>query len=275
MSTSPYCIYSYYTYGTNRSTVYRNNNIHDLPYVGATSSSTTNYISIFYGMYAYYNYGTTTNPFVIDKNTFQNIMVYNYTYTYSLYYNYVVNLTGNIVDNNRAYSNGSSYLYRIYYGSDYNITGNTSMNCKFGESGNGSGYIFYTYFVYNTNRTNNLFEDNVIKDNWAGTYFYGSYMMYYASWKINRNQIVRNMTSSSQGYFYAFYLYYMYNLEFTSNLIADNAGYYGNYNIYTYNYNSGVTADIRQNTLHYNIPSTGYPYHFSYGYVMQESQSAV
>ena len=73
MSTSPYCIYSYYTYGTNRSTVYRNNNIHDLPYVGATSSSTTNYISIFYGMYAYYNYGTTTNPFVIDKNTFKNI----------------------------------------------------------------------------------------------------------------------------------------------------------------------------------------------------------
>ena len=275
MSTSPYCIYSYYTYGTNRSTVYRNNNIHDLPYVGATSSSTTNYISIFYGMYAYYNYGTTTNPFVIDKNTFKNIMVYNYTYTYYLYYNYVVNLSGNIVDNNRTYSSGSSYLYRIYYGSDYNITGNTSMNCKFGEAGNANGYVFYTYFVYNTYRSNNLFEDNVIKDNWSGNYFYGAYLYYYASWKINRNQIVRNMTSSSQGYFYGIYTYYLYNLEFTSNLIADNLGYYGNYNIYTYSYNSGYTADIRQNTIHYNVPSTGYSYHFAYGYLMQESQSAV
>jgi len=96
--------------------------------------------------------------------------------------------------------------------------------------------------------------------------------MYYASWKINRNQIVRNTTSTSQGYLYCFYLYYLYNLEFTSNLMANNVGYYGNYNIYTYNYNSGYTADVRQNTLHYNAT---YGSHFAYGYLMQESQSAV
>ena len=45
ISTSPYGIYSYYTYGTSQSTVYRNNNFHDLPYSGASSSSTTNYIA--------------------------------------------------------------------------------------------------------------------------------------------------------------------------------------------------------------------------------------
>ncbi|NBO50390.1 MAG: hypothetical protein EBU80_11870, partial [Chitinophagia bacterium] len=273
---SPYGIYSYYTYGTSQSTVYRNNNFHDLPYLNASSSSTTNYIAYWYGLYAYYNYGTTTYPFVVDKNTFKNIMVYYYCYNFYMYYDYVVNLSSNTIDNIRCYNSGySCYPFYINYGSDYNITGNTVMNCKFGEAGTGYAYTFYLYYIYNTYRSNNLFEDNVIKDNWSGYYFYGAQIYYYASWKINRNQILRNYTASNQGYFYGFYIYYLYNLEFTSNLIADNLGYYGNYNIYTYNYNSGVTADIRQNTLHYNAPSTWYTYHFAYGYLMQESQSTV
>ncbi|MEI8100472.1 MAG: hypothetical protein WCH09_02805, partial [Bacteroidota bacterium] len=78
-------IYSYYTYGTNRSTVYRSNNMHDLPYLNAASSSTTNYIQVWYGMYAYYNYGTTTYPFVVDQNTQKNVMVYYYAYMYYMY----------------------------------------------------------------------------------------------------------------------------------------------------------------------------------------------
>ena len=276
VSTNLYGIYSYYTYGKNRSTVYRNNNIHDLPYLNASNSSTTNYIAYWFGMYAFYNYGTTTYPFTVDKNTMKNIMVYYYGYSFYMYYDYVVDLTGNTIDNFRSYAAGY-VVYPVYvnYGSDYNITGNTMMNSKFGEAGTGYCYGWYLYYIYNTNRSHNLFEDNVIKDNWSGYYFYGAQIYYYSSWKINRNQILRNTTASNQGYFYGFYIYYLYNLEFTSNLIADNLGYYGNYNIYTYNYNSGVTADIRQNTLHYNVPSNGYTYHFSYGYVMQESQSAV
>jgi hypothetical protein len=93
VSTGLYGIYSFYTYGTNRSTVYRNNNVHDLPYLNASNSSTTNYISTWYGLYAYYNYGTTTYPFVVDKNAFKNIMVYSIAYNYYLFYNYVVDFS--------------------------------------------------------------------------------------------------------------------------------------------------------------------------------------
>ena len=271
VSTNLYGIYSYYTYGKNRSTVYRNNNIHDLPYLNASNSSTTNYIAYWFGMYAFYNYGTTTYPFTVDKNTMKNIMVYYYGYSFYMYYDYVVDLTGNTIDNFRSYAAGY-VVYPVYvnYGSDYNITGNTMMNSKFGEAGTGYCYGWYLYYIYNTNRSHNLFEDNVIKDNWSGYYFYGAQIYYYSSWKVNRNQILRNTTATNQGYFYAFYMMYYYNMEFTSNLIADNLGYYGNYNIYTYNPNSGYTTDVRQNTLHYNVPSNGYTYHFAYGYLFQD-----
>jgi len=270
VSTTLYGIYSFYTYGTNRSTVYRNNNVHDLPYLNASNSSTTNYINSWYGLYAYYNYGTTTYPFAVDKNTFKNIMVYSIAYNNYLLYNYVVDFSNNTIDNLRTYSNSTTYLNYMMYGSDYNITGNKVINCKMGEAGSGSTYIYYCFYIYNTRRSNNLFEDNVTNDNTAGNQFYAAYIMYYASWKMNRNQIVRNRTSSSQGYFYGFYMMYLYNLEFTSNLIADNLGYYGNYNTYTYNPNSGYTSDIRQNTIHYNAPSNWYQYHFAYGYLFQD-----
>ncbi len=277
VSTSPYGIYSLYTYGKNRSTIIRGTNIHDLPYKGASSSSTTNYIAYWYGVYAYYNYGNTTYPFVVDKNIQKNIMVYYYAYNFYMNYNYVVDLTGNTVDNLKTYSSGySTYPFYINYGSDYNITGNTVKNCYIGETGSGYAYTFYLYYIYNTNRSWNLFEDNVIQDNWANYYFYGAQIYYYASWKINRNKIVNNNTgtnySKNQGYLYCFYLYYLYNIDFNSNLMANNTGYYSNYNIYTYNGNSGYTANIYQNTMHYDA---SYGSHFAYGYVMQEAYSTV
>jgi PKD repeat protein len=277
VSTSPYGVYSVYTYAKNRSTIIRGNNMHDLPYKGASSSSTTNYIAYWYGVYAYYNYGNTTYPLIVEKNNQTNIMTYYYVYNFYMYYNYVVDLKGNTIDNVRAYLSGySNYPFYIMYGSDYNITGNTIKNSRFNESGS-SGYVypFYIYYVYNTYRSVNMFEDNVIQDNAFGYYFYGAYIWYYSSWKINRNTIARNNSIYSNGYFYAMYFYYLYNVECTSNLIYDNYGYYGNYNFYTYNYNSGYTANFRQNTLQYKVPSNGYAYHFAYGYIIQETQSAV
>jgi len=275
ISTNLYGIYSYYTYSTNRSTAYKNNNFHDLPYLNASSSSTTNYIAYFYGLYAFYNYGNTSNtsiPFLVEGNTFKNIMVYYYSYTFYMYYDYIVDLKSNTIDNLRCYSSGySCYPFYVNYGSDYNITYNTVKNCKFGEAGTGYAYTFYLYYIYNTYRTRNLFDDNVIENNWSGYYFYATQFYYYSSWSINRNRIVKNNTASNQGYFYGLYIYYLYNVDVTSNIIADNVGYYGNYNVYTYNYNSGYTANFRQNTLVSSYSS--YPYHWTYGWVVQETQS--
>jgi len=187
-----------------------------------------------------------------------------------------MDITNNTFDNVDAYASGyQSYAYRNYYGSDYSMIGNTIKNCDAGMVGTGYFYGVYNYYIYNSYRSNNLFEDNQIIDNNAGYYNYAVQLYYYSSYKINRNRIVGNGTGSSGGYFYGLYLYYLYNEEITSNIIADNMGYYGNYNIYTYNYNSGVTTQWRQNTLHMKIPSNAYTYHFSYGYLIQDVQSAL
>ena len=273
-SSTMYGIYSYYVYSTNRSTAYNKNNFHDLPRAGVSLGSTPLYY--FYGIYAYYNYGTTTNPIKLDANIFKDINVYYYYYGHYLYYNYVMDITNNTFDNVDAYASGyQSYAYRNYYGSDYSMIGNTIKNCDAGMVGTGYFYGVYNYYIYNSYRSNNLFEDNQIIDNNAGYYNYAVMLYYYSSYKINRNRIVGNGTGSSGGYFYGLYLYYLYNEEITSNIIADNMGYYGNYNIYTYNYNSGVTTQWRQNTLHMKIPSNAYTYHFSYGYLIQDVQSAL
>jgi PKD repeat protein len=273
-SSTMYGIYSYYVYSTSRSTAYNKNNFHDLPRAGVSLGSTP--LNYFYGVYAYYNYGTTTNPITLDGNIFKDINVYYYYYGHYMYYNYVVDIKNGTFDNVDAYAGGyQSYAYRNYFGSDYNVTGNVIKNCDAGMAGTGYFYGIYSYYVYNTYRTNNLIEDNQILDNNGGYYNYAMQVYYYASYKINRNRIVGNGTGSTGGYFYGMYLYYLYNEEITSNIIADNMGYYGNYNIYTYNYNSGVTTQWRQNTLHMKIPSNAYTYHFSYGYLIQDVQSAL
>jgi PKD repeat protein len=271
-SSTMFGIYSYYAYSTNRSTSYIKNNFHDLPRAGVALSSTP--LNYFYGIYAYYNYGTTTNPIKLDGNIFKDINVYYQYYGHWLYYNYVVDVINNTFDNVDAYAAGyQNYAYRIYYGSDYNMIGNTIKNCDAGMIGTGYFYGWYNYYIYNTSRSVNLFEDNDISNNKAGYYNYAVNLWYYSSYKISRNKIMKNTTGTSGGYFYGLYIYYLYNQEITSNIIADNYGYYGNYNIYTYNYNTGVKTDWRQNTLHMKVPSNGYMYHFSYGYLIQDVQS--
>jgi len=233
--TSAYGVYSYYTYGTNRSTTYSGVNFHDLPYSGASASSTTNYFAYWYGFYGYYNYGTSSLPFVVNNVTMKNIMVYYYSYTFYMYYNYVVNMTNNTIDNLQCYTSGySTYPFYVNYGSDYNFTGNTVKNCVIGQGGSAYFYVFYLYYIYNTYRTNNIFEENVVQDNWSSYYMFVNYIMYYSSYKINRNKVLNNKTASNQGYFYGFYLVYLYNVEFTSNLVAGNQGYYGDMTIYTF-----------------------------------------
>ncbi|MFN5890479.1 MAG: hypothetical protein ACK448_08795, partial [Bacteroidota bacterium] len=275
-STTMMAFYSYYTYGTNRSTAFSSNTIHDLPRVGASSSSTTSYINTWYNIYSYYNYGRVSggNPFVFDGNTYKDIMAYT-TIRGDFYYNDVVNLTNNVYTNMQTYTSGTSYMHYIYYGRDYNIVGNKIEKCSLSIASSGTFYAYYVYYyVYNTYRSRNLFNDNVIENNFCGNNFFALYLYFtYASWDIHRNRFVKNTTSTSYGYFYGLYLYYNYNIDVASNLIADNLGYYGGYHCYTYSYNSGYSANFRQNTL--RAGSSSYMYYFMYGWLIQESQSQV
>jgi len=266
--TSPYIFYSMYTYSTNRSTSISGSNIHDLPYAGASESSSSGYYAYFTGIYAYYNYGNASYPVVLSGNKFTNIRAYYYAYNFYCYYNYVVNQTNNIIDNTRTYSTSTSYAFYNMYGQDYNITGNKVINCQWGTSGTGYVTVFYDYNITNSVRSSILFEDNVVEGNWSGYQLYAVMNYYYASYKINRNRIVNNTTSTTQGIFYGMYIYYLYNVEFTNNIIADNVGYYGNINVYTYSGNSGYASQWRQNTV--KSKGSTYSSHYAYGYVIQQ-----
>jgi PKD repeat protein len=89
--------------------------------------------------------------------------------------------------------------------------------------------------------------------------------------RVSRNTFTNNRGGSTTGLWYGWLIYYPNNLWFNNNLIANNYGYFSNYNIYTYNFNSGWTADVRENTVHTRHSS--YQFHFCYGYLFQEMNS--
>jgi PKD repeat protein len=273
-STTMYGFYSYYTYGTSRSTSYKGNNIHDLPYNGASASSTSNYINTYYGFYGYYNYGTAALPFVYEKNTQRAIRVYSQFYHMYLYYAYVFDMTNNWVDNCESYAGSTNYMHYMYYCYDRNIVGNKFTNNKINSNGaSGFHYLFYAWYNYNSYRAVNLFEDNVIDSNSSGGYWYTFYGYYNGNQRVSRNKITNTMTGSTYGLFYGFMFYYSYNLSIYSNLISNNYGYYGVYAFYSYNYSSGYKFEARHNTVHIR-PST-YTYFYVYGYLFQEMYSEI
>ena len=91
------------------------------------------------------------------------------------------------------------------------------------------------------------------------------------SMRVTRNTFTNNRGGNTTGLWYGWLIYYPNNLWFNNNLIANNYGYFANYNVYTYNFNSGWTADVRENTLH--TRNSSYQFHFAYGYLFQEMNS--
>jgi PKD repeat protein len=272
INTTIYGIWTYYTYSTNRSTAYRGNNFHDMPHAGASASSTSNYINTYYTLYGWYNYGNTTNPVVFDKNTTRNIVAYSQFYHAYLYYAYVLDFTNNIVDKNVAYTTSANYVHWMYYCYDNNMVGNRITNNRFHTIGSsGTTYLFYNWYNYNNVRSLNRFDENTIDSNTSSGNLYTTYMYYMGSFSANKNRFTNNRGGSTTGLWYGFLFYYCNNLTVHNNLIANNYGYFSNYNIYTYNFNSGFTCDVRNNTIH-TRPSS-YMYHFCYGYLFQEMQS--
>jgi PKD repeat protein len=274
VNTTVYGVFTYYTYGTNRSTVYRGNNFHDMPYAGALASSTTNYINTYYTFFGWYLYGTSSLPVVFDGNTTRLVDAYTQFFHAYLYYSYSTNFVNNVVDKNESYLNTTNYLHWFYYSYDNDIAGNRITNNSFSSIGTGgTTYMFYNFFNYNSVRTLNRFEDNRLDSNICAGSIYTAYLYYCGSLRVLRNSITNNRGGATTGFFYGFLFYYGDNLWVNSNLLANNYGYTANYNFYSYGFSSGFTCDIRQNTLH-TRPSS-YIYHFAYGYLFQETNSQI
>jgi len=271
-NTTLYGIWTYYTYGTNRSTSYKGNNFHDMPYAGASVSSTSNYINTYYTLFGWYHYGNATNPFTFDGNTTRNVVAYSQFFHAYLYYTYAMNFQNNVVDKNQSYTTSTNYTHWMYYCYDNNVINNRITNNSFNNMGSGgTTYIFYNWYNYNSVRSINAWEDNRIDSNASSGNLYTTYLYFMGSMRVTRNTFTNNRGGNTTGLWYGWLIYYPNNLWFNNNLIANNYGYFANYNIYTYNFNSGWSADIRENTLH-TRPSN-YQFHFAYGYLFQEMNS--
>jgi PKD repeat protein len=266
-SSTLYVIYSNYPYSTTRSSSISGNDIHDLPFKGATTL-TTNMSSI-YGVYLYYPMGNTKFKDILDGNIVENCAYSTGSrYVYYVYYPTFSDVTNNKVDNVDGTSTSSTaYDYYIYYPTDVKVNGNTSTNS------NTAGYLyaFYCYYGSNKSYTWNEFCDNVVTNNTTVNYMYSAYIYYYNStcnWKSNRNYIVNNRATGSTGYHY-FYLYYYNNYEVIGNVVAGN--YANSQYIYIYSGLSGTfTAEIRNNTFQANTstaPTPGSSYIYGYFYL--------
>jgi PKD repeat protein len=245
-----YPFYSYYSYSTNRGTQFTNNDVHDLPYDGATTSSGVYY---FYGSYFYNNNGTSANHFKFENNSFKDIAVYYTAYVSYSYYSYWADIDGNTIDNLDNYSGSASYFYGIYsyYGSNHSISGNTYRNCN---------TSYYTYLIrdYNPSGSSQKYDNNVFEDN---TFGYYAYMInpYYTNGtsSVSGNRMINNKISGGYygyGYLYMIYNYYPYgSTKMNNNLMVDNMGYYGCYPFYCYSYTtSTANVEYLQNTLRHS-----------------------
>ena len=289
-------VYSTYTYSTNRSTKFDGNKFHDLPYSGASSSSYLS--STVYGIIGQYNTGNSTNYFTVTNNVMTNIHSAGTTYLGYMLYNYYTNVTGNIVSKWNSYGTGYfngwyfvyaysdlkfnknvmrdcftkyyTYFIQDQYGDKKQINGNKYIN-NISSDGN-YGYTYVMYLFYPSMSYTNECNNNVIDSNTFGYYTYGVYQ-YYWNGTFNGNKItnnrVYNASTSSNGAFYVTQFAYFYNMQINNNLIANNTGYYNQFGIYAYSYNSGsYSIEVRQNTLRMDDANNGYSYGFNYGWYL-------
>jgi PKD repeat protein len=298
MSTTAMVIYSNYTYSTNRSTKIEGNYTHDLPFAGASAAGP----STFYGIYSTYNYGNTTNFFNIEKNRFEDIQCGTMYAGYNLY-NSNMNVNSNTVRNGRCsvsyygwynlynsgktnanknittdcYSTSTSYGIVCAYGSDQvdmneNIFKRNAF-CQTTTTSYTLPGVAFTYFFQPTSSTVHRMNFNVIDSNDAAAYYSIGVFTYYAECETSNNTITNNTTRVANGTAYAYWWsmwnYYCYSNRSNNNLIAENRGYYGQYGMYQYSFNSGsYKIEVRDNTIQLNGRNAPYQYNYNYGLYM-------
>ena len=174
------------------------NNVHDLPFKGATGTGGAYYV---YGIYTYYNRPSTLRSSFVSNNIVENNLSYYYFYGIYSYYSYNHTVSGNKVRNNGNYA---YYLYGIYSYYDQLIKLNSSQI----DTNSNSGYYFYGLEIGYASGNGNECSDNKIRFNINNnsSYGYGLYgidMYNYsgtANWKIERNLIWKN---EALGYTYS------------------------------------------------------------------------
>lgn len=262
-STTMYGIYSYYSYSTGRSASISNNKIHDLPFKGASLTTTT--LATVYGVYAYYQYGNATNSCEITGNTLIDFYNTGVFYGYYVYYPQYVNLSGNTLDNfNSSGTSSTVYANYIYYPTSCTISKNTVQNIT-------ANYYLYNMYIYYSSYCDIL--ENTVQNNtnkYTSGYVYNFYVYYPTGVRFNGNIIKNNV---SNYYMYSVYMYYgsigtrQWN-EFQDNKITGNVSVNYNYSAYIYYYNGTNNFKINRNYIVGNSATGSTGYHYVYLYYL-------
>lgn len=224
------------------------NSIHDLPYKGY-SSTLTNTLSNFIGIYFNNVYGSSSYLNKLEKNNIYNISFVNSFNGIATENSVVLSVSKNVIHHNYGVNGTSTGIY-CYSGADVNIVENTIKKCDFGSANGGNGVLIYTMDVQIKYFNENTMTDNLLDSNLAANELYGLVAFYNADWSVNRNKVTANKAIGTYSNFWGTYFYFIGNLNFHSNLLAFNDAKMENYGYYGINYNSGYSSNIFQNTVY-------------------------
>jgi parallel beta-helix repeat protein len=266
-STTMYGIYSYYSYSKTRSAAISNNKLHDLPFKGASLTTTT--LATLYGIYAYYQYGNSSYSNQFTGNTIMDAFVTGTLYGTYVYYPQYMNFSGNTIDNLESSGTSSTiYANYIYYPSYCTISKNTVQNML-------ANYYLYNMYIYYSSYCDIL--ENTVQNNenkYTSGYVYNFYVYYPTAVRFNGNKILNN---KSNYYMYSVYMYYgsvgtrQWN-EFQDNTISGNVSVNYNYSAYIYYYNGTNHFQINRNYIVGNSATGNTGYHYIYLYYLQNYQ---
>ena len=249
IDTVVYAIYITNGACTNASLQLSNNAIHDLPYVGASAGSATNYISQFWGFFCGSVSGKSTYPVVISGNECKNVGALTNISVCDVSNSKFLSVKKNSWVKLKADKSRMSYGCKFSSCAELEITENVIRHCSFGSS-SGTGKLFDFDNCGNSSYAWNRFENNVLDSNTAGDALVCLEIAQDGDWQINRNRFVYNVAQSTSSSVSVVLLSYLHDLIFASNLLAHNEGYNTTDNYYCVNFNTGYKAKILQNTIY-------------------------
>ena len=258
-------------YSTNRSNYIGKNTIHDLPYKGASPANSGNYLAGLTGIEISNTYGTSNYPVTIELNKFSSLSFASYFNGMAIDYSELISIKQNEFYNINGLNGTSTVVYATSC-SDLNAIGNKVRKCDFGSLLSGSLVPYYFISVGCKSNSVNVIQSNVIDSVVAAVEMYGFAVLYDGNFLIDRNSITNNNAIASSSSFYGTFLYALDNLSFKSNLFANNNSNTDNFSIWNVNYKTGLTLDIRLNTIYTRENNANLN---TYGFYVEDESSII
>lgn len=257
-----------YGYSTNRHTAISGNVIHDLPFLGATTSSSVS-MNRCYGV-VFLNYTPSSSyGIIIEKNTIRNAVMLKSFRAVSVGSAGSVWVSANTIKDNES-ADGRSYGIFIRSTSDAEVVGNRIQREKMGPGKKGNYTAIYLEGISNDRWFVNRVVENVIDSCLSNEVLYGLVVKWTGSWEVLRNRITYNRAVGGKSVQVGAYFNDPWNLSLASNVIGNNFATGETYGIYNTNNRISFRGIYRNNTVYIRNSETG---HNAYGaYIDDESE---